>query len=203
MKQSFSLLELIFVILIIAIVSSQSIMKNNLSKIKLAKSQIILHLKYVRYIAMLDNKYDYEDSEWYKKRWSLRFENCDSIVGGIFYTIYSDENKAGGVNKTEVLRDPLTNNYIFATSCKKDKLYDKSKFVLLTQEYEVQNVVISCNETSTLGQISFGHDGKVYAKSGEYEEKYEIKEPCRIKLYDNHNQSEEIIIYPNTGYIEG
>jgi len=203
MKRGFSLLELIFIILVVGIIASQSIQKNNLSKLTLAKNQIILHLKYTRYIAMLDNKYDYEDILWHKKRWSLKFEHCDKDIGGLFYSVYSDANGGGGVNKEEVLKDPLTNNYIFATSCKKDSLYDKSKFVLLTKEYEIENIDVSCNETATIGQISFGYDGKVYAKNGKNEEEYEIKEPCKIKLYDKHNQSEEIIIYPNSGYIEG
>jgi Tfp pilus assembly protein FimT len=203
MKKSFSLLELLIIISVVAIIITHSIQKNNLSKIKLAKNQILLHLKYSRYIAMLDNKYDKEDTLWHKKRWSMKFEKCDKDIGGVFYSVFSDENKGGGVNKEEVLKDPLTNNYIFATSCKKDTLYDKSKFVLLTQEYEIKNIDISCNETSTIGQISFGYDGKVYGKNGMNEDDYEIKEPCTITLYDKHNQFDTITIYPQTGYIEG
>ena len=71
MKKGFSLLELIFVISIVGIIVTHSIQKDNLSKIKIAKNQILLHLKYARYIAMLDNKYDYEDTLWHKKRWSF------------------------------------------------------------------------------------------------------------------------------------
>jgi hypothetical protein len=203
MKKSFSLLELLIIISIVAIISTHSVQKNNLSKIKIAKNQILLHLKYTRYIAMLDNKYEKGDTLWHKKRWSMKFEKCDKDIGGVFYSVFSDENKGGGVNKEEVLKDPLTNNYIFATSCKKDTLYDKSKFVLLTQEYEIKSIDISCNETSTIGQISFGYDGKVYGKNGINEDDYEIKEPCTITLYDKHNQFEIITIYPQTGYIEG
>jgi len=203
MKRGFSLLELIFIILVVGIIASQSIQKNNLSKLTLAKNQIILHLKYARYIAMLDNKYDYQDIEWYKKRWSLKFLNCQSSIGGIYYVIYNDLVSNGAIKKEETLKDPLTGNYIYSYQCTKDSLYDKSKFVLLTEEYEIKSINISCNETSTIGQISFGDDGKVYAKAGKNESDYEIKEPCSIKLYDKHNQSEEIIIYPNSGYIEG
>jgi len=82
MKKGFSLLELIFVILIIGIILSQSIYRNNLSKIQLAKNQIMLHLKYARYVSMIDNKYNYKNNKWFKKRWSLKFMNCQSSIGG-------------------------------------------------------------------------------------------------------------------------
>ncbi|MCI0500774.1 MAG: type II secretion system protein [Epsilonproteobacteria bacterium] len=200
-KKSFSLLELLIIISVVAIVVTHSIQKNNLSKIKIAKNQILLHLKYTRYIAMLDNKYDKEDALWHKKRWSLKFLNCQSAIGGIYYVVYSDLDNNGAIKKTEALKDPLTNNYIYSYQCTKDNLYDKSKFVLLSQEYEIQSVDISCNETSTIGQISFGYDGKVYARNGTHEDDYEIKKPCTIKLFDKHNQSETITIYPNSGYI--
>jgi hypothetical protein len=130
-KKSFSLLELIFIILIVSIVASQSNIRNNLSKLQLAKQQLLLHLKYTRYIAMLDEKYDYDDEEWYKKRWNLKFLNCRESIGGIYYVIYSDNDKDGHIDKEESLKDPLTNNHIYSFQCTKDSLYDKSKFVLL------------------------------------------------------------------------
>ncbi len=203
MKKGFSLLELIFVILIIGIILSQSIYRNNLSKIQLAKNQIMLHLKYARYVSMIDNKYNYKNNKWFKKRWSLKFMNCQSSIGGVYYVLYNDLDSNGAVKKEETLRDPLTNNYIYSFQCVKDDLYDKSKFVLLTKEYGITRVEVSCNKTSTIGQITFGIDGKIYARNGEKESDYEIKELCTIKLFDKNSKLETIKIYPNTGYIEG
>lgn len=181
-----------------------SIGKTNLSKIDLAKQQLHLHLQYLRYIAMLDHKYEPDpDSQWYKKRWSLRFENCDSDVGGIFYSIYSDESLGGNINKEETLRDPLNNNHIFATSCKQDSLYDKSKFVLLTHYYGVQKVEVSCKGDRVIGLISFGHDGKFYTRFAGDGELYEEKVPCVITLYDDKGGEESLVIHPKTSYIEG
>ncbi len=204
MKRGSSLLEWIIIISIVGILTTQAIPKNNLSKIKLAKNQILLHLKYTRYIAMLDNKYDSEDPMWFKKRWNVKFENCDKDVAGVFYMIYSDEDKNGYVKKVESLKDPLTNNYIYASNCKKDSLYDKSSFVLLTQKYGVDRVDISCNHTrETIGLLSFGIDGNVYSDFDIDDEKYKIDEKCIITLQNKQNESETIIIHPNSGFIEG
>ena len=203
-RASFSIIELIFVLLLVGIMVLVSTGKSNLSKVKLAKQQLHLHLQYLRYIAMLDNKYESDPNiKWYKKRWSLRFENCDSDVGGIFYSIYSDESLGGNINKEETLRDPLTNDHIFATSCKQDSLYDKSKFVLLTQYYGVQKVEVSCKGTRKIGLIGFGYDGKFYTGFEGDGEPYAEKVPCRITLYDGVGGEESLVIHPKTSYIEG
>lgn len=151
---------------------------------------------------MIDDKYDLSDDEWFKKRWTLKFQKCQTGIGGIYYVIYSDMDKNGAIKKEESLKDPLTNNYIYSFQCTKDTLYDKSKFVLLSKEYDIENVIISCNSTSTIGQISFDRDGNVYSRLGKDENEYKINKPCTIKLIGKHNQIEEITIHQNTGYIE-
>ena len=74
--KSFSLIELIFVISIIAIISTYSISNTNINKLKLAKNQIIMHLKYMRYISLLDNKYEHNNGLWFRKAWNLKFRKC-------------------------------------------------------------------------------------------------------------------------------
>ncbi|WP_140544096.1 hypothetical protein [Halarcobacter anaerophilus] len=78
-----------------------------------------------------------------------------------------------------------------------------SKYVLLTKEYGISDVNISCNMTSSLGQISFGNDGKVYSKLSNYENqenKYEIKQRCKIELKSEEGREIGIIIEPKSGY---
>jgi hypothetical protein len=118
--------------------------------------------------------------------------------------IYSDKNQNGYISKTETLKDPLSNNYIYSYQCKKDKLYDKSKFVLLSQRYDIQNIDISCNSTSTIGQLSFGYDGNIYSRlsNNNYEsDKYKLTNKCFIVLQDSKHNKEIITLIPNTGQI--
>ena len=78
-----------------------------------------------------------------------------------------------------------------------------NKYVLLTKEFGIDDIEISCNNTKSLGQISFGNDGKVYSKLSSYENenfKYEIKNRCIIKLKSEDKGFKEIIIEPFTGY---
>jgi len=202
-KQSFSLIEFIFVIAIISIVSIQFIPKNIKSNLSQASNKIIVHLKNTRYQAMIDNKFNHKDDFWFRERWTLKFQNCSQSIGGLYYVVYSDSNHGGHINKDETLKDPLTQKWLYSNyDC--DASFNESKDILLTKEYGVTKVEVSCNDTSTIGQISFGYDGNVYTKLGTKNSdtyNYELKEQCTITLYDKSNDNVTIVIEPNTGYI--
>jgi len=199
LHSAFSLLELIIVIVLISIINSISIPKNKISKLDLASDKILLYLNYTRYIAHIDNKFDIEDDKWFKKRWTLKFKNCNESIGGIYYSVFSDTNYGGRINKDECLKDPITNKYLFSNGCKEDSLNDKSKYILLTKEFGVEKVEVSCYRGTGLGYISFGYDGKVYSYIGDTPK--EIITPCSIKLYDKYDNFSTIVIEPKTGYI--
>ena len=199
MKKSFSLLEIIVVLSLIAIIILVSLPKLSLSKLQLVTDKVLIYLNYTRYTAMIDNKYSVDDNEWEKKRWTLKFQNCSNEEDGLYFVVYSDES--GGTahfKKEETLKDPLNNKYLYSGyDCIPNN--NESPDILLTKKYGVVGVDISCNTTATIGQISFGEDGKIYSQLGTNIES--ITQPCSIKLTDSNNNSSTIIIEPNTGYI--
>jgi hypothetical protein len=193
-------LEIIFAIIILAIISVMIIPKSQISKLNLATDKIILYLNYTRYTAHVDNKFDINDEEWQKKRWTLKFKNCNKDIGGLYYVVYSDtEGGTAHFKKTNTLTDPLNNKYLYSNGCKIDTVNDKSKHVLLTKEYGIERIEISCNTTSTIGQISFGYDGKIYSQLGTNIK--EITKQCQITLLDEKDNFTKIAIEPKTGYI--
>ena len=111
---------------------------------------------------------------------------------------------SGHPGRDDSLKDPLTKKSIYSSN-KCEETEENSKFVLLSKNFDIENVELSCNNTSSLGQISFGSDGKIYSKlsnnAGE-ESLYEIKEICFLKLIHKNNKARTIKIYPKTGYIE-
>lgn len=203
MKKAFSLLEIILVITILIFVGSFSGKTSITANLETAANRIVLYLKETRYQALIDNKEELSDELWHKKRWTLKFFRCNKDVGGLYYNIYSDENKTGHAGLSESLNDPLTNKKIYSTN-KCEYKSNTSKYVLLTKEFGINDVDISCNSTSSLGQISFGKDGKVYSKLSSYENdyyEYEIESPCIIKLEVQENDYIEIIVEPNSGFV--
>ncbi|MFA9240611.1 MAG: type II secretion system protein [Candidatus Paceibacteria bacterium] len=176
--------------------------KTKINHIDELSSKLSLYLTHLRYKALIDDKYDSKDSLWHKKRWTIKFLRCRESVGGIYYTIYSDKNKSGHPSAEDSLKDPLTNKNIYTSNiCNENSL--NSKYVLLTKEFGISDVQISCNETTSLGQLSFGSDGEIYSKLSAFNNEsneYKIDKPCSIKLISKENNSREIVIYPNTGY---
>lgn len=199
MKKSFSILEILTVITIIAVILTITIPKQTTNKLDLAIDKLILYLNYTRYIALLDNKYDKDNQDWQKKFWSLKFQRCSKKEDGLYFVVFSDESGGtGAFKKMETLKSPLNNKYLYS-NYKCDSKSDEARDILLTKEYKIARINVSCNTTSTIGQISFGHDGQIYSQLGMNIKK--ISTPCIIDLYDFNGNSKGIKIEPETGYI--
>lgn len=202
-KKAFSLIEIIFVLVLIGIASSFAIPKNNISKLNLAKQQLTMQLKYMRYIAMLDNKYDHNNTLWYRKAWNFKFRWCNGKKE-IHYYIFSDINNNGHVSEIESLKDPLTNQYIYSSKYCKDSI-NRTNYTLISKYYDIKSVDITCNKTSSLGQILFLNDGVGYSKfesnNTNHKNDYKITSDCSIKLIDKNHKDVNITISGKTGYI--
>ena len=150
---------------------------------------------------MIDNKYKHSDSYWYKKSWTLKFRWC-SGKKDLHYYIFSDVNKNGHVSQEESLIDPLTNKQIYSPISCNDNI-KRANYVLLSKYYDIKNIKISCNNTTSFGQISFLNNGSAYSKFKKDEDinKYIIKKTCTITLIDSNKNKEYIYIEGNTGVV--
>ena len=202
MKKSFSLLEIVLTILLISFIYTIFLPKNKINYIDEVTTRMQLYISYVRYKALIDDKFDLQDSLWHKKRWTIKFFRCRESVGGIYYSIYSDNNKTGIPSAEDSLKDPLSQKNIYSSNyCEENS--SNSKFVLLTKNFGITDVQISCNDTTSLGQLSFDSDGKVYSKLSNYaneSNEYEINKPCFLKFISKDAQSRELVINPYTSY---
>jgi len=199
MKKCFTLLELLFVLSIMSgflLFAKINYVKNDLQTVS---NNLILHLKNLRYQALMDNKYSSED-KWYKKRWTLKFLNCNKSIGGMYYIMYSDLNMKGHANQSESLKDALNSKYLYATSqCKEHK--NRSKHVLLSKNYSIKEIKLSCNKTKSLGQISFSSSGEIYASLSNLNDSNKIKKDCYLEIIHKNNDSVKIVIRNRTGYV--
>lgn len=207
MKKAFTMLELVFVIVIVGILSyfvSSSFQRNPLRE---AADQVVSHIRYTQHLAMIDDKFDPNDATWYVKKWQIRFRENS---GDIYCAIYSDLNKDRNVNCNattclEPAIDPLNQKplYYFASRAN-DKM-------LLSQKYGIKNVVVTCDVpdsslyTQSLGVISFDNLGRPYNGLGQNsiisnsEFKFLLQNDCNITLV-NSDSNVTITVTKETGY---
>ncbi|WP_121627376.1 type II secretion system protein [Poseidonibacter antarcticus] len=203
MKKSFTLLELILMIVLLGFLYTSFIPKVKVSKIDDLTNRLVLYLKQTRYQSLINDKFSNSDNLWHKKRWTLKFFRCRETIGGIYYVIYSDKNASGHPGIDDSLKDSLTLKNIYSTNSCTENIKN-SKYVLISQNFNIRTVNISCNETSSLGQLSFGSDGKIYSKLSANENdsiSYEIINNCKIELSDIFNEKRTIQLESKTGYV--
>jgi len=203
MKNTFSLLEVLLIILLLGFLYTAFIPKTKINKIDEVTNRLVLYLKQTRYQSLINDKYDHMDDYWHKKRWTLKFFRCRKNVGGVYYSIYSDNNASGHPSIEDTLKDSLSLKNIYSTNYCKENL-NNSKYVLITKNFDIESVSISCNETTSLGQLSFGSYGKIYSKLSNIpndSNSYEINNKCKIKLTDKIGEKRNIVLEGRTGYI--
>jgi len=74
MKKAFTMLELIFVIVIIGILAAVIIPNTRSNPTAEAATKLMAHLRYTQHLALVDDKYD-GTANAYKNRWQVRFNN--------------------------------------------------------------------------------------------------------------------------------
>lgn len=75
MKKAFTLLELVFVIVIAGILAFVLIPKSSDTKLLESANQLISHIRYAQQLALNNDQFDPNDENWYKKMWRIEFEN--------------------------------------------------------------------------------------------------------------------------------
>jgi len=227
MKKAFTLLELLFVIIIIGILSAAIIPRSKSDSLREAAIQVVSHIRYTQHLAMVDDKYDTSDSKWYQGRWQIVFANDSNYTDHQpAYTIFSDKpstsgNYGGDAVEAEIAKNPenpeqiMTGGYgsSSATNYTKDGFKGMKK-LNLGHSYGITSITLSneCDgRNNNSMRISFDYLGRPFqgnanSLSGPYTsasdtltENRLIKKNCAITLSDSEGNV-TIIITPETGY---
>jgi prepilin-type N-terminal cleavage/methylation domain-containing protein len=132
-KSAFTMMELIFVIIVIGILSAVFIPRFGQNNLSQAANQLISHIRYTQHLALMDDEYNATNANWYQNRWTI--DLCQAK-----YNI-----KSG----TRIALDPLTKERIDGSSTKQ---YD------LQSKYGITSIVSTSNKC----KIAFDHLGRPY-----------------------------------------
>jgi len=211
MKKAFTLIEFIFVIVIMGILAAIIIPKTKTNPLQEAAIQVLTHIRYTQHLAMIDDKYNKSDNNWYKKRWQIVFGTNSNSAYLPAYTIFSDTagESTGDIQDSEVAKNPENPNEVMSggTTGTVSLKYGHSSFIgmkrlNLGKTYGITSY--SLLEGCSGARVAFDYLGRpikgdLSGNATPYEDDNLIQINCKIKL-DDESSSITIIITPETGY---
>lgn len=189
--KAFTMLELVFVIVIIGILSfmaASSFQRNTLAE---ATDQVISHIRYTQHLAMMDDKFKPNGTNaatWYKERWHIAFINNGT---NWYYSIGSDRDQSNTVDASEFAKDPMDSN--------KNLDGATNENLNLTKKY---GVTITSNTCATANKLFFDYLGRpMKASSNTYAQADMVQGSCSIVLSNGVDTPKTITVQGETGYV--
>jgi type II secretory pathway pseudopilin PulG len=177
------MIELVFVIVVIGIITAVMLPRIDRDNVYEAAQQVISHIKYTQHLAMIDNKFDDTDGNWFQNMWTIQFNDCGG--GDLAYTVFSN---------LDIAKDPLSRKDLDATGCVATDAQDPN--VVLSSKYSIDTMVVggpcAANNYIAFDHLGRGHFNMVTPTNV-------AQAACTITLTSNTDTA-VITVEPETGY---
>ncbi len=205
MKKAFTMMEIVFVIVIVGILSALLMPNFTRDDARLAAIQLLSDIRYTQHLALIDDKYNPSDNQWYKGYWQLLFGTSADTGGYIAYSIFSDSpSYSGNPGISELAKNPqdssklMSGGYSGVLNFQTDSRVTKK--MNLGYSYHITDV-----NTSNCGgakRIAFDYLGRPHiGNSSAWASPLDglLKQPCDF-IIKTAKESVTIRIQPITGY---
>ena len=193
MKKSFTILELIMVIVTIGILSAVIIPRTGSNKLAEVAIQVVSDIRYTQHLAMIDDKFNRNVAHWYRQRWQIAFSTAHLTRS---YSVFSDSpssitgvydgNPSANIDytKVEVAKNPL-DNYRYMIGVANSNFDNSSTQRISTnldigKTYGVVDVKMSDGTSSTVKRILFDHIGRPYRGTGSSTATHPLNSPVEF-----------------------
>lgn len=205
-RLAFTMLELVFVIIVIGILAVLAMPNFRGNPLQTAAEQVATHIRYTQHLAMVDDKYNPNDPTWWQMRWQIQFEDDAFDPGQKIYIIYSNEDKDANEDDNETARDPFTGQLMRGANS--DIMAPPFKYMdnlMISRQYGITNVTFSagCNASGpTSNRIGFDNLGRPYTRSNSAISPYAdlMTADCNITLVHSDGNA-TLTVTPETGYV--
>ncbi len=190
-KSSFTMLELIIVIVVAGVLAVTVIPRLERNRLHVAAQQVARHLRYTQHLAMVDDMYDATKPQWYKAMWriSFRSHNC--------YVVSSNTDFDMNYDKLESAIDPLTKTLLYSNNFCTHNSSDNSD-MFLSDKYGIDSIEFE-NTCGNNRFIAFDHLGRPHKTLSSVNDL--VSTECRITLQSGSRKG-VISVMPETGYVK-
>ena len=204
-QNAFTMLELVFVIVVLGILAALALPRLERDLRQEAADTILSNIRYAQHLALIDDKQKFNDASWQREFWQFKVESCGG-GSGLFFSIGSDMDQQGDLDRDEVALDPANGKPMFWTNtddCSNGNEADPtvSKNIFLTKRFGVDTITPSGGCTTQ--HIGFDHLGRPHAGfSGSTQPNYAsyLSTACIYTFTLKTGESFQIRIEPETGY---
>ena len=217
-KRAFTMIELIFVIVVVGILAAIMIPKLNRNASREAANQILTHIRYTQHLAMQDDKYSITEKGWAKQRWTIAFAK-DKVDGCSVdknneqtwkYSVYYDKSMTGNPNSQDEFASDIykTGKLLTAgwsgmsdSDCKKinKELNIEKRFGVISVDFKD-----GCSGMQTINFDEMGRPMKVVSvtKNRGAKRPYDrlLKKDCKITITDKRGNQTTITIEKESGF---
>ena len=205
MKHSlaFTMIELVFVIVILGILAALAIPRMDRDLRQGAKDNILSAIRYTQHLALVDDKTDPTIDDWQKKLWQIRFSTSPSNNKAFFYTVSSDINTNDAVSKDETAIDPANGKHMYNVGGDTDIDADESPNIFIGKKYGIKRM--DFNGGCSAQHIAFDNLGRPHNGLGSATNNYSqyMASDCSITVsfIDTDITPLIITIATETGYV--
>lgn len=200
---AFTMLELVFVIIVIGILAVLAMPNFNRHPLQEAAEQVASHIRYTQHLAMVDDKYDPTDPTWWQKRWQIHFENAAG--GEKIYVIYNNLDGDTNEDDDELARDPL--NGALMKGVDNTIMLDPTKYtgkLMISKTYGISNVTFNagCHPSSaTSSRLGFDNLGRPYVLTSTTTPYASLLTSNCVITLTHTDGTAAITVSPETGYV--
>ena len=200
-KPAFTMIELVFVIIVIGILAALALPRMDRDLKQQAADSILSDIRYTQHLALSDYKHSDANASWQRSFWTIGFR-CNNSSGFSEY-VGSDADRGGGIGDSEAAIDP-TNGKIMNgdTTCSNTIDTDTSDRIFLGNKFGVTSINSTggCNTIQYigfdhLGRPHVGYTGSTTPDYGSY-----MTSACTFTFTMSDNDTFAITIEPETGY---
>jgi len=202
-KSAFTMLELVFVIVVLGIIASLAMPRLDRDLSQEAADTALSNIRYTQHMALADFRQSFTEPKWQMSFWKINFEGGSD--NGIFIGIGSDKDYEGDTDKVEAATDPANGLPMFwqnTSACEDGGDNTVSKNIFLTRKFGV-TAVTGTGGCNGLKHIGFDHLGRPHVSfSATTSPTYSsyMNATCTFTFTMSNGDTFAIDIEPETGY---